>query len=116
MTSIQEAKMSAEELRKKLVAGNWHIAGANYSAIRTPTWYAWRPAKTRDCQSNEKPPSICIYPWDDEINGVEIRSMEMEICGEIDGVWYKLQAYAMPIGTSQIEPVSKVLMRAWEAL
>lgn len=108
--------MNAIELRAALEADGWRFGKDAFARNRKPDWYAWKRAKTRNCECNSKPPAIVIYPSDDVINGHQLNGMEIEICGEIGGRWYKFLSYGMKIGTDEIESASKALIRAWEAL
>lgn len=109
--------MKADELKAALVADKWNVSPDNLAGNRTPAWYAWRPSKSATfCECNDKPPQFVIKPWEAEYYGKVTHSMELELVGERNGLWYKLQAYSMPMGTDKIEEVSTALIRAWESL
>lgn len=47
-----------EKLSADLVQAGWRIER------NTLGWYAWQPKRPDDwpnCQSNDKPPSVCVY-------------------------------------------------------
>jgi len=88
-------------------------------------WYAYRrsdhPARRCECNRDKAGMQIVIYPfayhfpYDKE--GLR-SSVSVEICGEAGGVWWELQAYAIPLEEllDRLPEVEASLVRAWNAL
>ena len=81
-------------------------------------WYAWRPlAGGRDCECNEKPPSLIVTPYLYTIRDRQYTSTEVAVTGQ-RGEWFHIKAYsvnpeALPEALPQIEAA---IGRAWNAL
>jgi hypothetical protein len=92
--------MPAEQLRAGLEAAGWRI---DRDSMRDPMnrcdWYAWmpkRPADWPDCECNDKPPSLVIWPSYLRLpDGREMAGVEFEVTGESGGRWFKLRMYSV---------------------
>ncbi len=64
------------------------------------------------CNSNKKPPAVCLW-WYPPYEGVGMEpTFEVEVCGESEGVWLKFRAY----GLCTLDEVKKALKKvraAW---
>ena len=111
--------MNTEELKQWLIASGFHIAPNPVKHdINDCPWYAYRRTKgTVDCQCNDKPPSLCITPFEFYIRDQLIQSVEVSIIGEQD-VWWNLKAYSLSYDTlkDKLPTVESQLVRAWNAL
>lgn len=84
-------------------------------------WNAYRRSKleARECECNAgKGIQIVINPSAFTLNGVRHRSVEIELCGEANGTWWKACAYAInPDDLSdKLDKVERSLIQAWNAL
>lgn len=85
-------------------------------------WYAWRPVKyeARECDLNKRVMSITVWPFQYKINdgGGMHHCVEVEICGEVNHVWFRLKAFSMSPDKFLVceEDVEKMLVRAWNGL
>lgn len=83
-------------------------------------WYAWRRSKldARDCDCNEGRMQIVLTPYACEHDDTRWESVEVDVTGECDGVWYKLQAYSMTPAelVARLDDVEAALIRAWNSL
>jgi hypothetical protein len=110
-----------EELEKYLVKSGYKIYDNNplKSQYNEITWYAAKRTKSkRECESNKKPVQIIVSPYRTIMRHGVHESVTVDLTAEFNGVWYKLEAYSLPVeevmkGLPQIE---KRLVKAWEAL
>lgn len=85
-------------------------------------WYAYRRSslEARRCESNDDKPGvqIIIYPYQSVINVERHTSVEVEICGEAAGVWWKLRVYALQFGEliGRLPEIEAALVAAWNAI
>ena len=110
--------MSPDGLKSALESAGWRIDNDGLAGERTPKWYAWKRGKgLPDCECNDKPPSLCIKPWDMAQFGHGV-SAEIDITGESGGQWYKLQAYGISADTlmDRLPEVTDRLGTAWAAI
>lgn len=114
-----------EKLRADLVMAGWRIERNNlqYKMISRVDWYAWQPKRPEDwpnCQSNDKPPLVCIYPYAVNLPHQEkaFANVEVEVCGELAGRWYKLRAYSITAGEAMeaLPSITASLGAAWKAI
>lgn len=113
-----------EKLRADLVLAGWRIERNSLNGrMNLVDWYAWHPKRPDDwpnCQCNNKPPSLCIYPYVFNLPQLEktFANVEVEVCGEQAGRWYKLRSYSITAGEA-IEVLPKItesLGAAWKAI
>lgn len=81
-------------------------------------WYAWRRIEGTDCECNDKPPSLVIWPYSMVNYGETFESVEIEITGERKGVWWKLKAYAIQAKElkEKLPMIENTLVYAWNGL
>ena len=83
-------------------------------------WYAWRRSKlsARDCDCNGPKMQIVLTPHSYERDGKRWESVEADITGECDGVWYKLQAYSLTPTelVKRFDEIETALVTAWNSL
>jgi hypothetical protein len=116
ITSDVENPTPLDLLRTQLTDLGWVIYPDN-DRFNSVSWYACsQPGLGRHCENNEKPPQFVLRPYQ---FGQDIPpSVEMSVCGEVDGVWYDLKSYGMgPVEVlERMATVSASLLAAWEAL
>jgi hypothetical protein len=109
-----------EKLRADLVLAGWRIERNSLSDSRNlADWYAWHPKRPDDwpdCQYNNKPPSLCVYPY--AFIDPKHAKVEVEVCGELAGRWYKLRSYGIPAGEAMtaLPKAIESLGAAWKAI
>ena len=110
--------MTANELKTELIGLGWIAENDALAGGRTPSWYAWRRIQTTDCECNDKPPSLCLFPWEWDRAGNTSRSCELNITGERGGAWFSLKAYCISMDTAieNLPAIEGALIRAWEAI
>jgi len=83
-------------------------------------WYAYKGfPSTRKCECNEKSNAlIVIYPYEYSKRGIYDQNVEFILSGQFNGVWWKLQSYA--INWDEVkekhDSIVKSLISAWEHL
>jgi hypothetical protein len=108
------------EFREQLIAEGWKIG---FNAFRshdfnTCNWYAWKRSSAKtECISNEKPPSLIVYPFHSKTQ-IQHENYEVELCGEVPTGWIKLLHYSheVPKFFEELPAIDKSLVAAWEAL
>lgn len=89
-----------EELKSALEAAGWRIAKSHHDNMNDADWYAWQPSRTsaRECQCNDKPPSVTVNPYQFAINGHTHSSAEIRLAGEMpNGRWVDFRVYSVPM-------------------
>lgn len=84
-------------------------------------WYAYKRSQYegRECECNEgRNIQVVVHPVQYTFGGRTDRSSEMEVTGEVDGVWFTQKAYGVDLedmlaGNATLE---KKLINAWNAL
>ncbi len=83
-------------------------------------WYAWRRSKleARDCDCNGPKMQIVLTPHSYNRAGKQWESVEADVTGECDGVWYKLQAYSLTPSelVARLDEIETALVGAWNSL
>lgn len=109
-----------EKLRADLALAGWRIERNSLNGrMNLVDWYAWHPKRPGDwpnCQCNNKPPSLCIYPY--AFNHPKHVKVEVEVCGELAERWYKLRSYGITAGEA-MESLPKIiesLGAAWKVI
>ncbi len=78
--------------------------------------FFWKRSETgANCDCNGKPPSIAITPHR-YYDGI---TYELDITGELHGIWHKLQAYSISHDENlitNIQTAERALVAAWEAI
>lgn len=83
-------------------------------------WYAYRGfSSTRKCECNEKKDiQVVIYPYEYSKRGIYGQKVEIDLTGQFNEVWWKLQSYS--INWDEIkdkhDSIVKSLISAWEHL
>ena len=114
-----------EKLRADLVLAGWRIERNPLNDnLNLADWYAWHPKRPQDwpnCQCNNKQPSLCIYPYALNLPPQQekiVANVEVEVCGELAGRWYKLRSYSITAGEAMeaLPKITESLGAAWKAI
>lgn len=108
-----------EEIKVWLESEGFTIGRDNMkSEMNTVDWYAWRRIDGIDCECNDKPPSLVIWPYRYNHSGQIFEPAEIEIIGKRKGVWWKLKAYAIQAEDvkEKLPMIEKNLVHAWNGL
>lgn len=84
-------------------------------------WYAVRKTRleNKECECNtDKDVQLVITPYEYFVHGEERCGAEIDLTGEVGGVWYKLQAYGMQQSEliTKLPEIEQSLVNAWNAL
>jgi hypothetical protein len=82
-------------------------------------WYAWRQLDgARDCDLNEKPPSLIVHPHLLTMRDRQYAGVELSVTGQHAGPWFTLKAYSIGVDelAAHLSQVEGALRRAWAAL
>lgn len=84
-------------------------------------WLAYRRSKleARECESNDgKAMQIVVKPSSFIMNGIHSKSVEIELCGEANGIWWRIYAYAINPDElpNKLEIIERSLISSWNAL
>lgn len=84
-------------------------------------WVAYRPVphEVRACETNDtKRLQLVIHPYQYPINGDLYSSVELQVTGEYNKVWYQLRAYSLSPDevTEQLDTIELSLVKAWNNL
>jgi hypothetical protein len=105
--------MTPHGLKETLITLGWQI-GPEHSNTGVD-WYAYQKLDgAADCTSNEKPPGICITPW----NLGAIHSVEFSVTGAVAGEeWLSLKIYSVSMdkAVEMIPRAAAILLAAWNA-
>lgn len=114
--------MNMNDLNAWLVTHGFRIAANQFRRdMNDCDWYAYRRSNipARECETNDgKPAQIVVYPSSFTFDGRLHESVEVEVCGEASGVWWKLQAYSLSPADvpEKLSTVEESLIAAWNAL
>lgn len=80
-------------------------------------WYACRDTALpcRECETNDgKPVQLVVMPYQFDSHA----SVEMDLTGEYNSVWYQLKAYGLPVSEFQarLDELEKSLVSSWNVL
>lgn len=93
-----------DDFRAALEAAGWRIGIDSIKRDGNAcNWYAWKRGAITgpDCECNDKPPSLAVWPWLFDRAWAESRNVPnpggvtLEICGESGGQWLKFQVYSL---------------------
>lgn len=111
--------MNSKELYAQLEAAGWMFATA-IDQTTGVSWYAYkRLVGGKDCACNDKPPSLCIKPYDLHFGDVHMESVDFEIAGEIAGnKWVSFKVYGVKYDEvlAEAESCTNTLKAAWNAV
>lgn len=113
--------MSLDPVRRLLLDKGFKQYHHNNNLSNEPREY-WskRYKDARRCEGNCEREGIQVVVWLHEIPFTQVvhRSVEVEVTGEYDGEWYKMQAYSMLPDAFLLahETIIARLLRAWEGL
>ena len=84
-------------------------------------WYAYRRTAipSRECECNDgKAMQIIIKPSQFAVNGKQYKTASVEVCGEYDGQWWRLEAYGVDTDKfpEKFDAIERSLISAWNAL
>jgi hypothetical protein len=109
-----------DDLREWLTANDFNTGPNNLAGQDNGCkWYAWRrlPADSRDCECNDKPPSLIVTPQLYVIRDRQYMSAEVAVTGQL-GEWFQLKAHSVNVGElpAALPGIEAALVRAWNAL
>ena len=109
-----------DDLREWLITQNFKVA-TNYSQGRANlcNWYAYRRTvlQARECECNDdKPVQIVVRPY--QFDQTSLGSAEIDVVGEVGGVWFQLKAYSLRHDElcKRLGEIEGMLIAAWNAL
>jgi len=98
----------------KIAINNINIDG------NTCNWYAYKKSDitARKCECNGEDLTVVATPYSRLIGYRKYLTVDVEVHGEVDGIWFKLSAYSMTIQDlkEKIDSVEVSLIKAWNAL
>jgi hypothetical protein len=113
-TAVQKLRVTLES--QGFTTGANNLAGQHNDC----RWYAWRrlPAGARDCDCNEKPPSLIVTPHLFSMRDRQYASVEVSVTGQKDNPWFALKAYSIGVDElpESLPQIEAALLRAWNAL
>ena len=113
--------MNIAELKTWLEADGFRIAPDRHTWYqRDDGWYAYRRSSipARECETNDgKPAQIIVYPYP-SFNAAGSDDVEVELCGEAGGIWWKLRGIGIAVDDlpAKLPAVEAGLVAAWNAL
>ena len=112
-----------EEFRKWLEAHGFKCApNSTASEMNECRWYAWRRsamwARRCECNDDKEGVQVVITPYQFTIGGDKHQGVEVEVCGQYGGAWYRLTAYSISMEElpQKLPQAEKALVHAWNAL
>ncbi len=111
-----------DELKSWLEANGFRTANNSVRDMHNRChWYAYRRSSipARECETNEgKACQIVVNPYTAEFQGKTLESVEVEVCGEASGIWWKLQAYSLTPDElrERLPEIEQSLIQAWNSL
>ena len=113
----------ADELREWLI-GNGFVCAENSLRHQENVcnWYAYRrsemSARSCECNYDKQGMQIVVRPSEFTLNGHTHRSVEIELCGEANGVWWKINEYSLKPEEvpGKFADVERGLIAAWNAI
>lgn len=114
--------MNSEQLRAAMEAAGWRTErNPMRDDYNQCDWYAWlpkRPPEWPDCECNDKPPSLTLWPSFLRLpDGRAMSGVEFELTGETGGRWLKLRMYSVKPEEAlpAVEEAKSLLGAAWIA-
>ena len=104
---------------EELVAAGWRDGGRSEMNGCRQAWPGRASPlriRLRDCELNGNPPAIVAEYIEFPLNGNIHRSVEVVLCGQRGGRWFRLRAYALAPTVAAVEDAARSLGAAWEAL
>jgi hypothetical protein len=106
---------------KEWLIGNGYEIYSNQANIEGNfiDWYAAKRANSiRKCACNDKLPQIVVSPFSFKHFDTTYKSITVSISGERQGLWWKLESYALSPDTliKNLGMIEESLIKAWEAL
>lgn len=113
-----------EELKDWLTTQGFHECKNTWSGSDNRCdWYAVKRYGVEHlCETNSEKPGIQIVVWPYEYHFPQLenpgRSVEIEITGEANGIWYKLCAYSIPWteAVERFDAITESLVVAWDSI
>lgn len=110
--------MNTKELYTELEKAGWSLASS--SGNTGVSWYAYRRLiGGKDCHCNEKPPSVCIEPYDLTFGEQQFQSVEISVRGQqANGRWVDFKVYGMSYEEAISDSAKHIasLLMAWNAV
>jgi hypothetical protein len=118
--SKTETVVNMEQLREWLESQDFIFDRNPYHyPVNNCNWLAWRQSKllAKDCDYNGTI-HIVLVPYSHNYNGQQRDSVEVDITGARDGIWYKLQAYSLTPAEliARLDEIETKLVKAWNSL
>ncbi len=114
-------EVTVNQLREWLAERGFGFGNNNFRGqMNDCDWCAWRRSKleARACECNGSNIQIVLTPNSYKRDGKRWESVEADVTGECNGVWYRLQAYSMTPTelVARLNDVESALVRAWNSL
>lgn len=110
--------MTLNEFHETLDAQGYRF-GANHLVDSGVDWYAWKTADgAENCDANDKPPSICIHPYQINVHGNELTSCEISIVADAgQDTWCNFKIYSVPLdrAINERKTLERLLVSAWNS-
>ena len=109
------------DLREWLIAQGFKCSIDTLMRDNGCNWYAYRRSAypARECECNEgKPMQIVIRPFAYTVGMQSWESAEIDVTGEVRGLWFKLSAYSVQHDElkARLQEIEVRLLDSWNAL
>jgi hypothetical protein len=110
-----------DDLREWLISQGFKCFYSDLERERDVNWYACRKTQytARACECNEgKAMQLVIRPFSYRDSNQRWESAQIEVIGEVTGLWFNLNAYSVPIDElkARLQEIEIRLLDAWNAL
>ena len=113
-----------DELREWLISQGFKVSQNHLGRENLCNWYAYKRTglQARECECNDgKPMQIVVTPYKlvhQSLPTGVMESVEVDVTGEVEGLWFKLQAYSLRHDElrERMAEIEGRLIAAWNAL
>ncbi len=117
----EKTMRGCDDLREWLIKQGFKCYFEYFKREHDCNWYACRKTEysARECETNEgKAMQIVIHPFSYSDGTQRWESAEIEVIGEVKGLWFNLSAYSVPIDElkARLQEIEVRLLDAWNAL
>jgi hypothetical protein len=117
----EKAMRGCDDLREWLITQGFKCFYNYLDREQECNWYACRKTEytVRECECNEgKTMQSVIRPFSYSDDNQRWESAEIEVTGEVHGLWFNLRAYSVPIDElkARLQEIEIRLFDAWNAL